>query len=286
MHDAGYQIWVREYERRMRSNAHPHTHAAAHKHTIHGGGTQHQSLPSFSMAFQPIVNVTSGRAFAYEALVRSVTGEGAGTVFRRIPKKHFHSFDRACRSRAMTLAMECGLLDDPAALLCVNVNPNAAVTEASSIGLTCQEAREIGFPIERLVLEIVEDDQITDLSQLQRTLDQYRAYGVKVAMDDFGAGYSGLKMLSRLHPDIVKIDMALVSQIDVDRTAEIILRAIVQACFELGVEVVAEGVENGRAADTLCRIGVVLQQGYHIARPAFESLPPFTLPELGTTQAY
>lgn len=140
----------------------------------------------------------------------------------------------------------------------------------------------MGFPLERLVLELVEDEEIWDLAKLKPIIDEYREYGVKVAMDDFGAGYSGLKLLSRLKPDLIKLDMALVHAMDEDRTSQVIVKAIVQACFELGIVTIAEGVERYDQAMRLRDMGVVYQQGYYFARPAFEELPAiqFELPEL------
>ena len=250
-------------------------------------GTPHSvrargSVPTFSMAFQPIVNAMHGNVYGYESLVRSKTGEGAHSVLSRVPAKNFHLFDRACRSKAMAEALRCGFLQQCDTVLCVNVNPNAAVEELTSIGQTCAEAVDIGFPLDRLVLELVEDDEITDFDLLKRLTEEYRACGVQIAMDDFGAGYSGLKLLSKLKPDIIKLDMELVSRLDDDRTAQIIVNAIVQACYELGITTIAEGVERYEQAMRLRDMGVVYQQGYYFARPAFEQLPGITfgLPEM------
>ena len=263
-----YQYWVREQERKLKS-------AARSSHVRSG-------IPSFSMAFQPIVNVASGGVYGYESLVRSVTGDSAYSVLSRIPTEHFHLFDHACRSKAMSEAVRCGFLDTNTTRLFVNVNPNAAVEAASNLRLTCAEAAEKGFPLERLVLELVEDEEITDLEKLKPLIEEYRACGVQVAMDDFGAGYSGLKLLSQLKPDLIKLDMALVHAMDEDRTSQVIVKAIVQACFELGIVTIGEGVENYDQAMRLRDMGVIYQQGYYFARPAFESLPPiaFGLPEM------
>ena len=240
------------------------------------------AIPKFSMAFQPIVDVMRGNIYGYESLVRSITGEGAQAVLSRVPANNFHLFDRACRSKAMAESMRCGFLEQSDTRLCVNVNPNAAIEEVSNIGLTCEEAVDIGFPLDRLVLELVEDDEITDFDVLKRLTEEYRARGVQIAMDDFGAGYSGLKLLSKLNPDIVKLDMELISRLDDDRTAQIIVKAIVRACFEIGITTIAEGVERYDQAMRLRDMGVIYQQGYYFARPAFEQLPPivFGLPDV------
>jgi EAL domain-containing protein (putative c-di-GMP-specific phosphodiesterase class I) len=274
MQEVEYQFWVREQERKLRG--------IAPKPILIKG-----EIPRFSMAFQPIVNVLEGTTFAFEALVRSESGENAQSVLSRVPPRNFHLFDKACRSRAMAEAMRSGLLLHPSQKLCVNVNPNAAVSVHSHLRLTCDEAVGIGFPLDRLVLELVEDDEICDFDGLKRIVDDYRSYGVKIAMDDFGAGYSGLKLLSKLQPDIVKLDMALISRLNEDRTSQVIVKAIVQACTELEIVTIAEGVETLETAMRLRDMGVVYQQGYYFAKPGFEFLPQvtFALPAWGTAIA-
>jgi EAL domain-containing protein (putative c-di-GMP-specific phosphodiesterase class I) len=268
MQEVEYQFWVREQERKLRG--------IAPKPILIKG-----EIPRFSMAFQPIVNVMNGSTFAFEALVRSESGENAASVLSRVPPRNFHLFDKACRSRAMAEAVRSGLLLGPTTKLCVNVNPNAAVSVQSHLRLTCDEAVGIGFPLDRLVIELVEDDEICDFDGLKRVVEEYRACGVQIAMDDFGAGYSGLKLLSKLQPDIIKLDMALISHLNEDRTSQVIVKAIVQACFELEITTIAEGVENYDTAMRLRDMGVVYQQGYYFARPGFEHLPTvaYTLPE-------
>lgn len=260
MQEVASQSCTRAQDRKLR--------VAAHAARVN------RMTPRFSMAFQPIVNVATATTYAFEALVRSADGEGADTVLSRVPRRNLHMFDLACRSRAMVEAIRCNLLESPtAARLCVNVNPNAAVERASNLRLTCDEAMELGFPLDRLILELVEGDDIADFEGLMSVLDEYRGDGVLVAMDDFGAGYSGLKLLSRLKPDVVKLDMSLISQIAVDRTSAVIVRTMVQACYELEIMAVAEGVETYDIAMRLRDMGVMYQQGNYFARPAFEALP-------------
>jgi EAL domain-containing protein (putative c-di-GMP-specific phosphodiesterase class I) len=266
MQEVEYQFWVREQERKVRS--------ALTRPQFRLKG----SIPTFSMAFQPIVDVDRSSIWGYEALVRSTTGEPASTVLSRVPRSNFHLFDKACRSKAIDVAIKSGLLEHPETKLCVNVNPNAAIEDLSNLKLTCDEAVEVGFPLSRLVLELVEDDEITDANELKQMVDDYRSCGVQIAMDDFGAGYSGLKLLSRLQPDIVKLDMGLVNHVDTERHSQIIIRAITQACTELNIVTIAEGVERYEQCKRLQDMGVAYQQGYFFSRPIFETLPQVTFP--------
>lgn len=265
MQEVEYSMWARDRERGLRARA------ATTK--VRG------SIPRFSMAFQPIVDVLTSKVFAYESLVRSQTGESAGSVLSKVPLKNFHLFDMACRSKGMELALQLGVTDTDASIA-VNVNPVAAVEANSHLSLTCTEAVDIGFPLNRLILEFVEDAQLYDPNAMRQLMSEYQELGVRVAIDDFGAGYSGLSLLTSLHPDIVKLDMGMVRRIASDRATRVVLKAMASACFELGVQVVAEGVETPATMNALVDIGVVLQQGYLFARPEFERFPSIAAFEL------
>ena len=223
------------------------------------------------MAYQPIVNLTAMDVYGYEALVRSAAGDSAMSVIGQVARKDFYQFDKFCRSQAIHLAIRYGLLEMDAQL-CINVNPRAAVEEDSHLRLTCEEAVAAGFPMNRLTLEFVEDEEISDLEGMRQLVQEYKQQGAKIAIDDFGSGYSGLKVLANLMPDVVKIDMSLTRRLDVDRPTQVILRAVVSACIELGIEVIAEGIERYEQSTRLVDMGVFLQQGYLFGVPSFESL--------------
>ena len=107
---------------------------------------------------------------------------------------------------------------------------------------------------------------------LHERMNEWRGRGVLVAIDDFGAGYSGLNLLAEFQPDIVKLDMNLVRSIDSKGPRKAIVRGVLRTCRDLGLEVIAEGVETEEEFHWFRRQGVVLYQGYLIARPAFEAL--------------
>ena len=230
-------------------------------------------LPTFSMAYQPIVNIDRLDVFAYEALVRSHNNkEDARGVLDCVPPTSAYAFDLACRSHALRLAIELDIQQSDAKL-CLNINPTAATQDASHLGLTCTEAIASGMALDRLIMELAEEEEIKDPVSLRVILAEYQRMGIKIALDDFGSGYAGLKLLAILQPDLIKLDISLVSRVATERPTEIILSAIVSACFDLGVAVVAEGVENYEVSMRMREMGVTLQQGYYFSRPAFEQLP-------------
>lgn len=228
------------------------------------------ALP-FSMAFQPIVDVEAGGVYAYEALVRGVDGAGAGTILSAVDSTNRYSFDQACRVKAIELAAGLGMASKGS--LSINFLPNAVYEPSACIRLTLATARRTGFPLNRLIFEFTENEKL-DPDHVARIVATYKSMGFKTAIDDFGAGYAGLNLLARFQPDIIKLDMDLVRGIDSDRARRVVVEAVVRACRELGVTVLAEGVETEGEHRTLADLGIRLQQGYWFAKPAFEALAP------------
>ena len=114
----------------------------------------------------------------------------------------------------------------------------------------------------------------------------YKRLGFATAIDDFGAGYSGLNLLADFQPDYLKLDIKLVRDIHRDRSRQAIVSGIVTVCRDLGVRIVAEGVEQVDEARWLRDAGIRYFQGYLFARPAFEALPAVTIdPALRATSA-
>ena len=225
----------------------------------------------FSMAFQPIVDLGSGAVFAYEALVRGLEGQGALHVLSAVDDSNRYAFDQACRVSAITLAAKLGMAER-GALLSINFLPNAVYEPRACIRATLAATAATGFPVENIVFEFTEGEQIDD-EHLQRIITSYRAMGFKTAIDDFGAGFSGLTRLAKFQPDVVKLDMELVRGIDSDRVRRALVRSVAGACAELGVLVLGEGIETEGESETLRELGVELQQGFFFARPGFETLP-------------
>ncbi len=232
---------------------------------------------AFSMAFQPIVNVETGNVFAYEALVRGPNGEGAETVLSQLNDENRYSFDQSSRVEAITLASRLGLVETGASLS-INFLPNAVYNAASCVQLTLKTARDLSFPTDRLIFEVTEGEEVRDPQHLQGIAKEYQRQGFQFAIDDFGAGFANLKLLAELECSIVKLDMALIRNLHRRPRAETIVRSAMRLMGELGTTVVAEGIETLQEFNLLRDCGVHLMQGYLLARPAFEALPPVTIP--------
>ncbi|MEM6371918.1 MAG: EAL domain-containing protein [Pseudomonadota bacterium] len=124
------------------------------------------------------------------------------------------------------------------------------------------------WPAERIVLEVTEHSQVSNYDALLRALETLRFRGVRLAIDDAGAGYAGLQHIVRLHPDIIKLDISLTAQIDTSLVRRSLGAALVSFAREIGADIVAEGIETGEELDTLTSLGVPLAQGYYLGRPS------------------
>jgi EAL domain-containing protein (putative c-di-GMP-specific phosphodiesterase class I) len=224
----------------------------------------------FEFAFQPIVSVKSKSVFAHEALARGPEGQPASSVLGQVTWANRHRFDQECRIRAIESATSLGMRES----LSINFIPNAVANPRACIQRTLRAASDCGFDLSRLIFEVTESEKVVDAETLVRIFREYRKLGIKTAIDDFGAGYAGLNLLARFQPDIVKIDIDLVRDVDANKTKQIIVENIVSLCEKLGIVPLAEGVETFDERDFLSSVGIDLMQGFLFARPAFRAISP------------
>ena len=223
----------------------------------------------YSFAFQPIVDIEMGKIVAYEALVRGLDGESATSVFAHVHSDNLYSFDQSCRVKAIQLASRLQIKER----LHINFMPNAVYDPALCIRTTLAAAQECDFPIEQIVFEVVESEQISDHAHLKRIIQHYAERGFLTAIDDFGAGYAGLNLLVEYQPHIIKLDRKLISEIHLHQVKQVVVSAIVEVCRQLEMALLAEGVELAEEYRWLADAGITLFQGYYFARPGFETLP-------------
>jgi diguanylate cyclase (GGDEF)-like protein len=220
-----------------------------------------------AMATQPIVDLRTGTIHAYEALARfGVPGDmSTGELFALAEQVGMREqLDLACLVQGLAL-----LPHRPAGTrLTVNVS-SQLLADPRAIGvLAAQE------DLQGLVLEVTEEALVRDYAALQRAVRPLVERGVRIAVDDMGAGYSGLRHAIDLHPAYLKLDRALVSGIDRDPKRAALVDALLRYAQHAGSHIVAEGVETDGELATLVQLGVRFAQGYLLGRPA----PPW--PEL------
>jgi EAL domain-containing protein (putative c-di-GMP-specific phosphodiesterase class I) len=223
------------------------------------------------MAFQPIIDLEGRSVFAHEALVRGPNGEGAGWVLAQVDDKTRYAFDQTCRVTAIEEAAQLGVHRD-GAMVSINFLPNAVYEPANCIRATLRAAERAHFPLTSIMFEVTEAEEVRDTDHLSRIIASYKEMGFTVAIDDFGAGFAGLSLLSDFRPDLVKLDMKLVRGVDADARRRAICRGVINICRDLGIRVIAEGIETEDELSALRDLGISLVQGYLFAKPKVGSL--------------
>jgi EAL domain-containing protein (putative c-di-GMP-specific phosphodiesterase class I)/CheY-like chemotaxis protein len=219
------------------------------------------AMETMWMAYQPIVCWSRKEIIAFEALVRpthpSLPHPGA-LISAAERLGHLHLLGRRLRD------MVAEGVTGAAAVPQVFVNIHGYDLEDESLLSATAPLSRIA---DRVVLEITERASVTEIQDLSGRIDRLRELGFRIAVDDLGAGYAGLTSFAQLRPDIVKIDMSLVRDVDKEPTKERLVRSLAELCREMKIQAVCEGVETAAELETLVRIGCDLFQGYHFARP-------------------
>ena len=235
----------------------------------------------FTIVFQPIFDITNDYApYAYEALVRGSSGESASAVLGSIDERDRDAFDAACRAAAVEIAVAYQI----PCRLSLNLTPSAMCSPHHGIYSTIRTARKLGYPEGLLIFEVTEEENCSHFPLMRRHFDAYRKRGVKIAIDDFGAGYAGLSSVVMIAPDIIKLDASLVRNIDSDPLRQALVRGNLDAFRLVGISVIAEGVETERERDFLKDAGIGLMQGYYFSAPS--SLSVFRFPRNLATSSY
>jgi EAL domain-containing protein (putative c-di-GMP-specific phosphodiesterase class I)/ActR/RegA family two-component response regulator len=218
-------------------------------------------LAGLWMAFQPIVSWKQRSVFGYEALLRSeepLMKNPADMLDAAERLGRLHELGRAVRASVAKVAP--GAPAD--AKLFVNLH---------SSDLNDEELYSPDAPLSKLasrvVLEVTERASLYDINDVASCVGRLKSLGFQIAIDDLGAGYAGLTSFTQLAPDVAKLDMSLVRGVDADPRLQSIVRSMKSLCDELGVRVVAEGVETAPERDMLAELGCDLLQGYLFARP-------------------
>lgn len=220
---------------------------------------------------QPIVDVRTGQAVAAEGLTRFTAASPVAHDGPRSPAQWFDDASRYGLRAELEIATAASVLDllpeVPAQVaLSVNLSPDTLMGPHLPTLLE-------GLPLERVLLEVTEHAPVVDYDAFEAVLAPYRAAGLRLAVDDAGAGYSSLRHVLAVQPEVVKVDIALVRCADEDLARRTLLQALVSFADATGCRLVAEGVETPGELAAVAACGVHLVQGYGIARPSPE--PPW-----------
>ncbi|HMA92404.1 MAG TPA: EAL domain-containing protein [Polyangiaceae bacterium] len=227
-----------------------------------------RALEQLYMVFQPVVSWSARSVFAYEAFVRS------REPTLRTPRELFDAAERLNRLYELTSRIHdlCGErlgTLPPFALLFVNLHVQD-LTYASKL----VETSALVPVADRVVLELTERAALEQVHDMQAKVATYRQAGFRIALDDIGAGYAGLNSFTLLDPDIVKLDNVLVRDVDGAPTKRRLVASMTKLCADLGMQVVAEGIETEREREVLVDLGCDLMQGFLFAHPADTLVTP------------
>jgi len=219
-------------------------------------------------AFQPIVDVHNGTVFGYEALLRGHDKMGYASIFDIFDRAHelkiLHRFDMIMR--AIAIQKYAQLPRTHKTKLFFNLDNRIISSPDYFNGATKALLKQHGLAPSNLCLEISERHEVS-MTLAEQNLKRYRGEAYSTAIDDFGAGYSGLKLLQEYQPDFLKIDRSFISNISNDNKQKLLVSTITDLAHVLGIFVIAEGIETKEELYVCKEIGCDLVQGYYISRP-------------------
>ncbi|MDP6580985.1 MAG: EAL domain-containing protein [Vicinamibacterales bacterium] len=220
------------------------------------------ALKHLWMAYQPVVSARTGSVHAYEALVRSENKRLSSPELLIDAAQRLGRLDDFGRVARLRVAQDIEhQLDD--SLVYVNLHPD---------DLSDDRLLEPGTPLlphsRRIFYEVTERAALSSFGKMRSRIESLRARGFRIGVDDMGAGYAGLSTFALLEPELIKIDMSLVRNVQEHHIKQRIIRSIVELAQELGIEsVVMEGVETQAERDALYALGADLLQGFLISPP-------------------
>ncbi len=228
-----------------------------------------ERLDLLDIVFQPILNMHTGKTYAVEALLRNFRDAGFKSIFELFDTAYdenlLYAFDIALREKTFKKFTTIENYED--IKLFYNLDNRLFEMPDFTGGNTNKILKKLNIAKENLCFEISERHEISDNSSMERVLAHYRDENFFVAIDDFGTGYAGFKLLFDSTPDIVKIDRYLLQNIDKSMKKQLMLRSITNLSIQLGIQVLAEGVETKEEFFTCKDIGCHLVQGYFVQRP-------------------
>ncbi|MCF8197189.1 MAG: GGDEF domain-containing protein [Sulfuritalea sp.] len=230
--------------------------------------------------YQPILDQRQGRYFAFEALLRGPENSELHTPAALFAAAAMEN----CTHELEWLAVETAILQFAeqhcAQRLFVNMSIGCLHASRKRLVAVRHDLLRLGVPPSRIVIELTENESVTDFSDLQETLKEFRSIGMQIAMDDMGEGFSNLRMWSEVRPEFVKIDRHFIDGIDSDPLKLHFVRAMHEIADACGSALIAEGVETEAQLAVLRELGIPYLQGFGIARPnrSVATLPPVAVP--------
>jgi EAL domain-containing protein (putative c-di-GMP-specific phosphodiesterase class I) len=214
--------------------------------------------------FQPIIENATGKIVKYEALSRLIDGDGVvhspdnfipvskkikayDQVTKEVINKTFEIFDENDLEFSINLSFE-DIINQDIYKFIIDKLKN------SNMG-------------SRVTFELLESEKVKDFNQVVKFFNEVKRFGVKVAIDDFGSGFSNFSYMTKLSPDYIKIDGSLIKSLDIDRNSQIVVETIVSFSKKLGIKTIAEYVHSSTVLSAVKSMGIDYSQGFYIDKP-------------------
>lgn len=228
-----------------------------------------EHITALDVAFQPILNIHTGEIYGVEALLRNYEDIGFKTIFSVFDKAFddgiLYEFDLIMREKAFIKYKSISNYKN--IKIFYNLDNRLFEIESHKDGNTKKILKKLNIAKNNLVFEISERHQVSSLKDMELVLKHYNSEKYSIAIDDFGVGHSGYKLLYESTPNIIKIDRYFLKDIEIDLKKKLLVRNMIHLAIQLGIRVVAEGVETKREFLVCKEIGCHLAQGYLIQKP-------------------
>ena len=217
--------------------------------------------------FQPIYDVLTGAVLAFEALTRMKAQPEKG--FPRTLLDAARASGNLMKFNEMLSVMAAAEFSAAKlpGMLFVNVSPGAIPKANTSSGIFSTDYPAWRIPADRIVIELTEDEPLLDYQAMQQSLIFFRDRGFTIALDDFGEGFSSMRLWTEIKPSFVKIDRHFINGVHTDFLKQQFIEAFVRVAARCGVSLIAEGVESRAELATLRHLGIRYGQGYYLGRP-------------------
>ncbi|MHB1393980.1 MAG: EAL domain-containing protein [Clostridia bacterium] len=223
--------------------------------------------------FQPIISLRDGSVLGHEALSRITCEseiENPDMLFTIAGEyNRLWDLELLCRTTALEAAFKF-MIPPYSKKLFINVNPNIMHDESFKKGFTKDFLMQYDITPNNVIFEITERNVVTDMSGFRATIDHYKSQDYKIAIDDAGAGYSGLNLISDVNPNYIKLDMKLIRGVDADSLKFALVKGMAEFSKVANISLIAEGIETYEELATLVNLGVQYGQGYLIQKPDAE----------------
>lgn len=224
-------------------------------------------LEQLEPVFQPIIDLRKGTIIGHEALIRGPHDSllhAPSSLFQAAIRNGYQlQLELLCRKCSLARFAELKL----GGLLFLNVTASLLSSPDHQHGFTADLLRQLGIPLESIVIELSEQHPFDHQGLTRAAVEHYRSMGFRIAIDDLGIGYSGLRLWSELQPEFVKIDKHFISDLDRDPVKREFVQSIGRIGRNLGCQILAEGIERHEEMRALQQMGIGLGQGYLLGMP-------------------